>query len=324
MDSVPPEGPAASAVRSIANDACMTYETVEKDSQTGKFVTRRITKQGPTGLITTGTRPLDDQMGTRCFTVNIPDDVDQTRAIMRAQADAAQGDNEIEINVLPFHAFQRWLAASSDRKVIVPFARELAELVPAEAVRIRRDFKQLLTVIKTLALFSHTNRDRNTTRAIIATITDYARARQLLAPSLDAIIAGDITPAVRQTVEAINNGEQLSQAQLADRLKLCKSTVHYRVCRALCGGWLINRESRRGYPAQLSRGTPMPEERSALPPPEQLLDAFESRIHRSNGHSNTSKPLTAEGLGEGEFEQSNENRTNGANYICEPDDEVKL
>ncbi len=49
-DSLPEDGPAASAIRSLMSDRYMSYEVVEKGSD-GSFKTRKIEKPGPTGLI---------------------------------------------------------------------------------------------------------------------------------------------------------------------------------------------------------------------------------------------------------------------------------
>jgi ribosomal protein L40E len=46
----------------------------------------------------------------------------------------------------------------------------------------------------------------------------------------------------------VEENKVVSEAQLIDRLKLAKSTVSYRVKSAISGGWLINLETRRGYP----------------------------------------------------------------------------
>jgi hypothetical protein len=295
MDSIPADGPAASAIRSIAEDACLTYETVEKDVETGKFITRKIVKAGPTGFITSGVRPLDRQMSTRCLTATVPDDTEQTRAVLRAEAAAAAGGQrkQGDVNVEVFHAAHRWLDEAGVKRVIVPFAAALADLVPANAVRVRRDFKQLLTCIQTLAFLSQLKRDRTRDGALIATLDDYTRARRLLEPLFDAITADGVTPAVRETVLAIGDGEEISETELAERLGVAKSTVNFRIRKALRGGWLKNTEMRRGYPAKLSRAVPLPEVRSALPEVEDVRKAFEPvRFERSsNTYSNTSKPL---------------------------------
>jgi len=83
-DSIPEVGPAASAIRSIASDNRLVYQTVEK--RDGRSETRIIEKEGPTGLMTTSTVSLGLQMSTRTLEITISDDADQTREVMRAQA----------------------------------------------------------------------------------------------------------------------------------------------------------------------------------------------------------------------------------------------
>jgi hypothetical protein len=51
VDSLPDEGPAASAIRSIAQDNERIYKVVEREARSGHFVTRTIRKHGPTGVI---------------------------------------------------------------------------------------------------------------------------------------------------------------------------------------------------------------------------------------------------------------------------------
>jgi hypothetical protein len=306
-DSIPAEGSAASALHSIANDAVMAYETVEKDPETGQYVTRTIRKEGPTGFITTGIWPLDDQMGTRCLTVTLLDDPEQTREVLRIEAKQVQGDEPPPaVEVEKFHAYQRWLATAGEKRVVVPFALVLSNLVPVGAVRIRRDFKQLLSVIQTLAFLAQRHRPRNSAGAVIAAQEDYRRARTLLAPLFDSIAAEGITSAIRKTVEAVSEVEEVSEAELSRRLGLTKSTIHYRVGRALRGGWLKNFDTRSGYPARLVRADPLPEARSALPTVEELVKAFESKKGNSNGYSNSPETLVREGVGEGAFECSSD------------------
>jgi len=253
----------------------MTYEVVEKNPETGQFETRLITKKGPTGLITTGVRPVDRQMATRVLRVTLSDSPDQTRAIMRSQAAAASHEmvavsqQELE----PFRDFQLWLAANK-ADVIIPFARVLDDLVPAAAVRMRRDFKQLLTVIKTLALMAQKHRARRD-GAIVADFDDYAGARDLLKSLFDSIVADDITPQIRETVQAVPDepGTEVSVRNLARQLGLAKSTIDDRVRKAIRGGWLVNLELRRGCPARLIRGAALPDIQAALPEVEKVREA---------------------------------------------------
>jgi hypothetical protein len=274
-DSIPEDGPAAAAVRSIAEDQRMVYDVVEKHGTTGQHATRRIEKPGPTGLITTSTKSLGEQLGTRVLEVPMSDEEGQTRSIMRAHASRVQPNARREIDLEPLLAVQRWLTVAGVREIVIPFSDWLAERLPAHTVRMRRDFRQLLTTIQAVAFLYQCQRDRTPDGAIIATIDDYDVARRLLAPIFDSLAAEAVTPAVRQTVETIQSDEEVSEGELARRLGLAKSTVSYRVRRALRGGWILNRETRQGHTARLARGAALPQAMSALPSVEELQQVFD-------------------------------------------------
>jgi hypothetical protein len=283
-DSIPEDGPAASAIRSLAADNCMEYEVVEKSPKTGRFETRKIRKPGPTGLITTSTRSLAMQLGTRVLEVSISDDPEQTRNVMKAHARSVSSVNRQDVDITPYLALQRWLGAQGGQQVIIPFAGILADLVPAQAVRMRRDFRQLLTCIQAIALLYQCQRQKTPEGVIIATINDYRMARELLGPVFDSVVAEGVTAAVQATVAAIQPDEEVSEAILAERLQLSKSTVHYRVTRAINGGWLMNHETRKGHAARLSRGAPLPDVKSVLPSPEDVV----ARVREGENGSNSS------------------------------------
>ena len=161
----------------------------------------------------------------------------------------------------------------------------IAGLLPAGAVRMRRDVRQLLTCIQTVALLHQVQRERTAEGWIVATIDDYAIAHGLLSAVFDTVAAEGVTPAIRATVDAVQEDEEVSAAVLATRLNLAKSTVSWRVQRALKGGWLVNNETRRGAAMKLSRGVPLPEEASALPSPDTLRQAFECSSAPGDGAS---------------------------------------
>ncbi len=304
-DSIPEDGPAASAVRALAADNEMTYDVVERNAKTERFETRHIIKPGPTGLITTSTRSLGTQMGTRMLEIPLPDDAMQTRAVMQAHARTVIPGPESTIDLTAFLAVQSYLKLVGVRQVAVPFAAVLANALPATAVRMRRDFRQLLTCIQAIAFLYQCQRKKTSEGWVEATIADYAIARDLLAPIFDTLAAEGVTPAVRETVAVIGVGEEVSAAQVGERLKLAKATVSYRVGKALAGGWLVNNEQRKGLPAKLVRGVPLPEHTTALPTPEHVREVFEG----SNGPNALRTPavsVTTGGNG-GPFECSNEN-----------------
>jgi hypothetical protein len=123
----------------------LAYDVPEQNPDTNKFQTRRINKPGPTGLITTSTRSLQQQLGTRVLELHVPDDAAQTERIIAAQAHSVDGSQRQPFDPAVLIAFQRYLAATGPYRVVVPFSRALGTLVPFVAVRMRRDFPQLLT-----------------------------------------------------------------------------------------------------------------------------------------------------------------------------------
>ena len=300
-DSLPEEGPAASAVRSLMSDQEMSYEVVEK-GEDGQHHVRRIVKPGPTGLITTSTKPLGEQASTRTLTVAIPDSAEQTRLIMRAKARQAN-HTIVEPDTTAWAALQTWLGLAGERSVHVPFAEALAELVPDSSVRLRRDFAQLLALVQTLALLSQRSRERNERGAIVASLEDYVAVRWLLEEVFATTVYEGVTPAIRQTVETVSrliseNGCPASEQDLVKQLKLAKSTIHYRVQRAIQGGWLMNKTTQKGAPAQLVLGIPLPDG-CPLPEPEELLVCMKDSQNDSNPRTPDDRPPTVQIEAEG-------------------------
>jgi hypothetical protein len=283
-DSIPDDGPAASAVRAIAEDGEMKYGVVERDERTGKHTTRKIVKPGPTGLITTAVRSLREQLGTRHLEVSVPDDAAQTRAVMKAHAKAVDGTTGPGPDVAPFVALQRWLALAGVRDVVVPFAQELMALVPCdEQVRMRRDARQLLTAIQVVALVRQRQRQLDASGNCRATVDDYRVARRWFASVFDAVAAGGVTPPIRETVEAVGLDEVVTRADLVTRLKKSARTISWRVTKAKRGGWLVE----DGKPKKLRRGSPLPTETTALPDPELLCGNAATRNGTDVDHAHS-------------------------------------
>jgi len=273
-DSLPEDGPAASAVRSLASDNEMSYDVVERNPETGAFFTRRIIKPGPTCLITTTTKPLKWQMDTRMLASPIPDTKEATKEVLHAHADSVNGRSRPSPDLAPFLALQWWLRLAGGRRVIVPFASALAEKVPPDHVRMRRDFRQLLTLIQSCALLHQCQRPRSADGAIVATIEDYRLVRELALDIFTAAATGGITPQVRQTVEAVKKlavGEKTAKVvDVARELRLSTEAAWYRVQRAIKLSYIVNQETRDRQPAKLVPGDPLPDATDTLPKPEDV------------------------------------------------------
>jgi hypothetical protein len=287
-DSLPEDGSAASAIRSIITDSQMVYEVTIK-SDDGDYHTSRIVKIGPTGLITTTTRRLGPQVSTRILEVPISDSPSLTTLILHAKAESRNGARPSP-DFTAWVALQRWLALQQEWRVAIPFGHVLADLMPNSAVRMRRDFEKLLTTIEAIALLRQHQRQRDPQRRVVATFADYQTARWLLEEIFTTSVNEGLGTAIRETVERVkemlqNGAVSVSETDLVNALGLAKSTVNYRVRRAIRGGWLVNNSTKKGAPAELVLGSTLPDA-NPLPSVESLLDALVALKYPEN-HSNT-------------------------------------
>src|SRR5262249_35254694 len=154
----------------------------------------------------------------------ITDTSDQTAAVLRALAqDAAPSD----IDLARWHALQVWLATGPNR-VVIPFAKELAGLVPPIGIRLRRDFKTVLMLVRAHALLHQAQRLKDDAGRVIATLQDYGTVRDLVADLVAEGVEATVTPEVRETVDAIadliDGGKvEVRQTDLRSVLKLDRS-----------------------------------------------------------------------------------------------------
>jgi DNA-binding Lrp family transcriptional regulator len=254
-------------VRSLLSEGCIEYEVVEKTSDGMR--PRVIKKEGPTGLITTTTAAtLHPENETRLLSLTITDTPEQTRAVMLAQADDITDD---DVDYERWNAYQRWLAWG-ERRVSVPFAKSVAEKIPAVAVRLRRDFPTMLSLIKAHALLHREQRDGDGRGRIVATLVDYAAVRDLICDLFSEGIEATVPKTVRETVETVQRlGRfEVSIAEIAKTLGLDKSSVSRRVRVAISMGFLVNEEIIKGKRAKIALGDPMPDEVEILPHPDEL------------------------------------------------------
>jgi hypothetical protein len=269
------DGIAAAMLRSIAWEGRLVYETVESTPE--GMQPRRIEKPGPTGFVTTSVKGVEAELETRLLTISVADDKEATRTILRATAERANGRRPEEPDLRPWHEAQRWLAETGTHEVTIPFAETLGALYPADQVRARRDFTQLLTLIQASAVLHQRQRRRDEHNRIIASEADYRIVYDLAEPAFGAAAAEGVTPAVRAVVVAVadltvdEESATVSGHQIATALNLGKASVSRRVNQGLRGGFLVNEESIKGKPSKLRVGDPLPKETAALPSPETMF-----------------------------------------------------
>jgi hypothetical protein len=261
-------------VRSLLSEGRICYDTVEKTKDGLK--SRRIEREGPTGLITTTTAiHLHPENETRLLSLTITDTPEQTKAIMQAQAGRQGRANSLDL--APWHALQRVIALGP-RHVTIPFASKLANLIPPVAVRLRRDFPTILALIEAHALLHQVNRERDAHGAIMATLEDYSAVREIVAELVSNGVGATVPEALRETVVAVaelvknGGGDGVSVTNLANMLRLDKSSVSRRTKDAIERGFLKNLEEKKGRPARLVIGDPLPDAVEVLPAVQKLRE----------------------------------------------------
>jgi hypothetical protein len=280
-------------MRSLLSEGRVRYETVESTPQGIK--PRIIEREGPTGLIITTTAvKLHPENETRLISLTVTDTRDQTRSVIRALAK----QNKEEADIAPWLALQEWLASpGAGRRVEIPYAEDLAELVPPVAVRLRRDFGAVLNLIRTHAVLHQASRRRDAEGSIVASLDDYAAIRELVADLVAESAEATVPRIVRETVEAARrlledaDSEPIGTAAVARELKLDRSAALRRVRATIDRGHLKNLEDRKGRPARIVLGDPIAGEVEVLPTPERLVEQIEGcTVARNLGGRDTPPP----------------------------------
>jgi hypothetical protein len=267
-------------LRELMSEGRIKHSTVQKVGT--EIVATTIEKQGPVSFIVTTTKnKLHAENETRMLSLEIDDSEGQTRRVMRKVAQV-EGLNEsgADIDYEPWHNFQRWLEAG-ERRVVVPFASEMVELIPAASVRLRRDAGQVIRAIKAHALLHREQRERDEQGQIIADLDrDYAVVRALMN---DLLAEGsglavhqamaETVAAVRRLTATLETLEGASGLEVARALKLDKSAAWRRLNAAKGEGYLINLEQRRGMPGKYRVGDEEIQPVAVLPTEAELRDA---------------------------------------------------
>jgi hypothetical protein len=102
-------------------------------------------------------------------------------------------DEQPDVDLSDWVRFQEWIQ-TAEHRVTIPFAEELARIIPPIAVRQRRDFGSLLTLIRSHAILHQLNRDRDRQGRIVATLEDYGVVRKLVAGLMAENVGADRFP----------------------------------------------------------------------------------------------------------------------------------
>jgi hypothetical protein len=269
------ENQTAYIVRSLLSEGRIEYPAVLRDED-GTLRTVKLTKDGPTNLVTTTTSiSLHPENETRMLSLPSNDSKAQTSTVMIRSAD---DDDDQAPDFSEWHAYQRWLAGAN-RRVTIPYARCLASQIPPEAVRLRRDWNTVRSLIRTHAMMHQLRREIDGAGRIIATIGDYKAIRPLVADLVAEAIGGTVPASVRETVDLVRaltaepappDPDGVKVAKLADLLHLERSAATRRLHSARDRGYVVNLEDKKGKPARYVIGDPLPGDTKVLPDPSDV------------------------------------------------------
>jgi hypothetical protein len=309
---------AASALRNLASDGYLSYDIVERDPETGHFVTRHIEKPGPTLLVTTTTRAISGQMGTRLWEVPMKESDEQVRAALDTCATTElTRERQVPSKLVQY---QDYLQSKAPWDAIVRFAKELVEGLFYKGVdpRIQRDYQRILALIKAVAVLRHRQRKQDDNGRWVATLGDYDAVREVLNDTYAATVSNGLTEDVRHVVDAVKTlrgkgALTVTYDAVANHLSWYVQKVHRKAKVALAHGWLVNQQTKPRQPADLIIGEPMPAERG-LPTVEAIQDLIDKRASISPQNDCERENARNDAVSDCERRsQGGENAVNGVN-----------
>ena len=266
-------------LRSLMSDGCLRHATVQRIGNANVPIT--IEKKGPVAfLVTTTKSKMHPENETRMLSLEIDDSAEQTRKVLTKVAQI-EGLNQpaSRADVGPWQDYQRWLE-QGERRVVVPFADTMVDLIPPASVRLRRDAGQVIRAIKAHALLHRQHRAKDTDGQIIADIEhDYRTVRELMIGILAAGSGVAVPKATTETIEAVRAAtagmaetEGASAQDIASKLGLDKSAAWRRLTAARQDGFVANLEQRKGMPGKYRATSETITEKAILPTCEEVQE----------------------------------------------------
>jgi hypothetical protein len=283
-------------LRELMSEGVLHYPVVQKVGE--QFETVTIEVKGPVAfLVSTTKTEVDPENETRLISLELNDSKEQTGRVMLqvARREGYTFTSSAPIEFAPWHDFQRWLA-TGERRVHINYAIDLAKLIPAKAVRQRRDMGQLLRAIKAHALIHRQHRLRaKQTGAILATIADYKAVRELMADAMSESAEIKARKTLRETVAAVRSAQTARGSatvnEIADELDIDRSATKRRLDHALRSGFVALLEERHGRAfLYATTGATIGEDAALLPTAEMVEQAYRERRAREAANLSPRNP----------------------------------
>ncbi len=216
----------------------------------GEIVTRQISQEGPIAFVETTTMTsIFDEDANRCVLLHTDERQEQTRRILGTLSARYEGNGQadgVEAITERHHAAQRIL---KPMEITVPFAGQLARLLPADRVELRRAYPLLLTAVQSSALLHQMQRQVDADGRLIASLDDYQLVRHLLAKPMAERLGERLSDgAARFLAELVSafGSMQFTSKQAHKATTASKSTAYGWLAELHDGGFLDMVEAGRG------------------------------------------------------------------------------
>lgn len=168
-------------LRCLLSEAFASYQYTS--TRDGKKVTVKNSVFGPISLITTSIYDdLEEQLDDRAYTVHPNVTPEQTKDIIKIEGKKACGKTE-SVDDNEIKALQVFNGSLESLKVNIPYSNDISDFVVKNGdlpVSARRAFRRVITSIKTICLIHQKQRLKDGQGRVIAEISDYALAYQLI------------------------------------------------------------------------------------------------------------------------------------------------
>ncbi len=171
-------------------DATAAIRQLISENRISKVVTVKgeavtIEQKGPIAFCeTTTSDSIFNEDLNRCLQVFADDSEEQTRRIVDAAASEYEVGNGVDSeSIISRH--QEFQSSLQPVTVTIPFARNLARLIPQDKVESRRAIQQVFATIEAIAFIHQYQRDKDDHGRLEATLGDYAVAQKLLLGPID-------------------------------------------------------------------------------------------------------------------------------------------
>ena len=192
------------------------------DKESKAWSTVWVEKAGPVAYAeSTTARSIFEEDLDRMLQIYTDNSEEHKRNVLDAIGSKYEPDcvrPDLDAIIKRHHTFQLWLQKFAPIRVGVPYHRAVTLMLPVDGASVFRTTQLLFTIIQTVALLHRQQREERN-GYLIATLDDYAVARQLLIPPLSTAIGiGEWHGSAEKLRKVTKPGEEFTTPQVKQAL----------------------------------------------------------------------------------------------------------